>query len=145
MDKQTINSSQWSTIAWPPCAVILAALACLPAESALQLYGFNWAGGPQWPQVDATAEARAVGGLQTAGLLRVHPTPCQGAPSLPYRAKTPSLPHAVSWAPAGCRTHFCTHCCTRRRIGSPPDTRARKLAIGYGGRAASAGRRATCM
>ncbi len=155
MDIQTIIPSQWSTITRPPCAVILAALACLPAESALQLYGFNWAGGPQWPQVDATAEARAVGGLQTAGLLRVHPSPCQGAPSLPYRAETPSrhngpAPATASHPPfvapraasAGGRPMLCPAprsaaertppAASRRRIGSPPDTRARKLAIGYG-------------
>ncbi len=59
-------------------AVVLAALACLPAESALQLYGFNWSPG-HWPRHDVAAEARAIAGLQTAGLLRVHPTPCHGA------------------------------------------------------------------
>lgn len=60
-------------------AVVLAALACLPAQSALQLYGFNWSPG-HWPRHDVAAEARAIAGLQTAGLLRVHPTPCHGAP-----------------------------------------------------------------
>ena len=48
----------------------------------------------QWPRHDMQAERRAVTGLQLAGLLKVHPTPCAGACGSAFRFSTSAQPSA---------------------------------------------------